>query len=62
MVIRICFVVLCLTGVAFGQAGSPSGRRAEGERADVIATTRPVSASSTAWADAQPPARAGDQR
>jgi hypothetical protein len=62
MLIRIIVVVLCLTGVALGQASSSSGRRAEGKRADVIATTRPVPVSPTARADAQPSARAGDQR
>jgi len=62
MLVRIIVVALCLTGVAFGQAGSSSGRRAEGKRVDVVATTRPVSASSTAGAEAQPSARAGDQR
>jgi hypothetical protein len=50
-----------LTGGAFGQAGSSSPRRAGGERADVIATTRTVSASWTG-VDAQPSAPPGDQR
>jgi hypothetical protein len=62
MRVRIIVVALCLTGVASGQAGSSSGRRAEGKRVDVIATTRPVSASSTAGVDAQPSAHPPDQR
>lgn len=54
---RIIVVTLCLTGVAFGQAGSSSGRRA-----DVIATTKPHSASPAAAAGAQPTAPAADKR
>jgi hypothetical protein len=61
MRVRIIVVALCLTGVALGQAGSSSPRRAGGERADVIATTRTVSASWTG-ADAQPSAQPVDQR
>ena len=62
MLVRIIVVALCLTGIAFGQAGLSSAKRVERERADVIATTGPVSVSSTARADAQPSARSGDQR
>ncbi len=62
MLIRIIVVALCLSGVAFGQAGSSSGRGPEAERADIIATTSLVSATPTAGTDAQPSARAGDQR
>jgi hypothetical protein len=54
---RIIVVALCLTGVAFGQAGSSGGRRA-----DVIATTRSHSASPAAAADAQPSAQVTDKR
>ena len=61
MLVRIIVVALCLTGGAFGQAGSSSPRRAGAERADVIATTRTVSASWTG-VDAQPSAPPGDQR
>ncbi|MEK6405962.1 MAG: hypothetical protein AABN34_03250 [Acidobacteriota bacterium] len=62
MSIRICVVVLCLTGVASGQAGASSSKRGELERPDVIATTGLVSTSPTAAADAQPSARPLDQR
>lgn len=54
---RIIVVALCLPGVAFGQAGSSSGRRA-----DVIAITKPHSASPAAAAEAQPIAQAADKR
>ncbi len=62
MRVRIIVVALCLSGVALGQAGSSWGRRADGQRVDVIATTRSDSPSSTAGAVPQPSARAGDQR
>jgi len=61
MLVRIIVVALFLTGGAFGQAGSSSGRRAEGRRVDV-ATTRSASPSSTAGVDAQPSAHPPDQR
>lgn len=62
MLIRICVVVLCSTGVVFGQAGASSSKRGERARPDVIATTGLVSGSPTADADAQPFDRAVDQR
>ena len=62
MRVRIIVVALCLSGVALGQAGSSRGRRADGKHVDVILTSEAVSASSTAGADPQPSARAGDQR
>ena len=54
---RIIVVTLCLTGVAFGQAGSSSGKRA-----DVIARTGSHSASAAAAVDAQPSEPAADKR
>jgi len=62
MRVRIIVVALCLSGVGLGQAGSSRGRRADGNRVDVIATTRLASPSSTAEAVPQPSARTGDQR
>jgi hypothetical protein len=57
MLRQIIVVALCLTGVAFGQAGLSSARRA-----DVIGTTRPLSGSPAAAADAQPSAQQADKR
>jgi hypothetical protein len=60
MLIRICVVVLCLSEVAFGQAGASSSKRVERVRRDLIAMTGLTLTSPVAAA--QPSARPGEQR
>jgi hypothetical protein len=62
MLIQICVVVLCSTGVAFGQVGTSNSERGERESPDLMAITRLASAGPTVAANAQPTVRPPDQR
>jgi hypothetical protein len=61
MSIRI-IVVLCLTGVAFGQSGGSASKRGAQRLIDAVAAAGVVSATPTAGIDAEPSVRPGDQR
>jgi len=62
MSMRICVVILCLSGVALGQASSSGGRAAERNRADVIGTKTEMLGTSAGRTGAQPSRAGGEQR
>ena len=62
MIIRVCVVILCSTGVAFGQVAASHTNRGERERSEVIATTGLVSRGPAADSETRPSSSPSDQR
>lgn len=62
MLVRICVVVLCSTGVALGQSGASSGNRHQKAGPDLTAKVGLTSGVPKAGADTLPSGRSGQQK